>query len=124
MLVEASDGIFKLSVSAVLFILKTLTFSFIFVRRLFSKNQRINSTKKRTPAIATQKQQGKCCLKPLIPYMGLLFPPFFSFVHFLLTLIFIDFRRLLFSFSLFLYYDNSFACIYRTLQNITTQQYH
>ena len=98
-----------------------LTFSFIFFRRIFSKNQRIKSTQK-TSATATSTAPGKFRLNPLMKYLRLAFPLLFCSVHFLLTFIFVVIWRLMFSFSLFLYYGTSVACIYRTLHNITIQQ--
>ena len=96
----------------------TLTFSLIFVRRIFSKNQRIKSTQK-TSATATSTAPGKFRLNPLKKYLRLAFPLLFCSVHFLLIFIFVVILRLMFSFSLFLYYGTSVAFIYRTLHNIT-----
>ena len=60
---------------------------------LIKKNICINITKKITPTTGTatviETATCKCGLNPLINYSQLLFPPFFCFIHFLLTLIFI-----------------------------------
>ena len=93
----------------------TLNFSFIFVWRLFSNNQRSNSTKNRTPEIETSTSiaEGKCHSNLLMGYLQWAFLPLFSSDHYLLTFILIVVWNLLFSFSLFLYYDTSIVCINR-----------
>ena len=120
-----------------------LTFSFIFVLRFFSKNQRKNSTKNRTTKIATETATSKstststatatakttatstllskCLLDHLMLYIWLAFPPFSCYVHFSLTFIFIVVRNLLCSFSLLLYHDTLVSWIFRTLHNTMTQ---
>ena len=61
-------------------------------------------------------------MNPLIRIYDESFLCFFRFVHSPLTVIFIGVRRLFVSFSLFLYYNISVACIYRILHKITTQK--
>ena len=123
--VKNSDGGFDVIVYAVILLrFFTLTFSLIFVRHIFSKNQRIKSTQKTSAtatSTATSTAPGKFRLNPLMKYLRLAFPLLFCSVHFLLTFIFVVIWRLMFSFSLFLYYGTSVACIYRTLHNITIQ---
>ena len=136
MSIEASDGVFTMRYSPVILFrcFKANLWFRIYLALIF-KNQRSNSTKKRTAATATETatektiatstststptSPGKCRSNHLIPYIWLAFLPFFCYVHFSLTFIFIVVRRLLCSFSLLLSYYTSVSWIFKTFHNIT-----
>ena len=121
MSVEASDGVFTMSVSKViLFRFLNTNLQFHFCSALLIKKPTHQQHRKKIPTATTEL--GKCRLNHMMTYIRLAFTPFFCHVHFSLTLIFIIVQRLLFSISLFLYYNTSISCIFRNLHNIRTQQ--
>ena len=65
-----------------------LTFSFIVVWRVLSKNQNINSTQERSETTTTSTADVKCCSKPLMAYLWWEIWTLFCSVHSLINFIF------------------------------------
>ena len=121
---KASDGVFKLSASAVLLLRSFIAnLHFQFCSALILKKLTHKQHKNRTTATATETTEGNYRLNPLMPYSRLSFPPFFWSVNFLPTFIFIVVCRLFISFKLLLYCNISVAFICRNIHNITTQHH-